>query len=185
MLWARQETVSGSDLHCWATTLWLWERGQRGQTEDGFKRNHPGDEAVWSGRKQGTEGRCPTLDGTWSVELGVGERGHQMGLWGFWGPYLKGWSCISRDGEAERRRCLGLGVEGVTGAGLYITNQRCRRCWAQWGAQVRNAKEYGFGENEEGQLQREEGHQKKVCLRTKPRKCFKQERAITRCDVTC
>lgn len=49
-----------------------------------------------------------------------------------------------------------MGVEGVTGAGLCITNQRCWRRWARGGTQVRKAKECEVGENEEGRLQKEE-----------------------------
>lgn len=82
--------LSGPDLRCWATTLWpgggraVALRTRAGRPDQLVSTgNHPGDEEVWSGRKQGTEARCPTVDGAWNVELGVGERGHPTGLWGF------------------------------------------------------------------------------------------------------
>lgn len=74
--------------------------------------NHPGEEEVWSGREQGTEGWCPALAGT-QRKGGI--------IWdsGVLSVHIckGGWSRIFQDEDAKTRRWLGLGVEGVTGAG--------------------------------------------------------------------
>lgn len=65
---------------------------------------------VWEGAGDG--GVVPSSG--WHPEKG----GHHTGLWVLSVHICKdGWSRISRDEEAETRRWLGLGVEGVTGAG--------------------------------------------------------------------
>lgn len=113
--------------------------------------------------------------------VGRGRKGASNGALGFLGSESERVELLFPRWGSQRRRLLGwFGSGGGHGCRLMHNESEMLEMVGPVGegGHVRNAREYGVGENEEA-AQREEGHQKKGCLRTKPGKCFKQEQMST------